>query len=130
MKYKTTFLVAAFAFANAHAVAARQAEIKSFSPVAGDFKLLEPGYQATPVAERTGYRPADPEIQMGQEFAALAPEPIPPSTTIDVVQTVRIPTWMRGSLRARGLSSNGTENLHKAARLKAAGHSGRARSGG
>ncbi|MFQ3898000.1 hypothetical protein, partial [Sphingobium sp. R-7] len=30
----------------------------------------------------------------------------------------------------RGLSSNGTENLHKAARLKAAGHSGRARSGG
>ena len=32
--------------------------------------------------------------------------------------------------RTRGLSSNGTENLHKAARLKAAGHSGRARSGG
>ena len=31
---------------------------------------------------------------------------------------------------SRGLSSNGTENLHKAARLKAAGHSGRARSGG
>jgi hypothetical protein len=32
--------------------------------------------------------------------------------------------------RTGGLSSNGTENLHKAARLKAAGHSGRARSGG
>ena len=28
-----------------------------------------------------------------------------------------------------GLSSNGTENLHKAARLKAAGHSGMAKSG-
>jgi hypothetical protein len=98
MKYKTTFLVTAFAFANAHAVSARQAEIRSFSPSVGDFKLIEPGYQALHVAERTGYQPADPEIQLDQEFAALAPDPIPRSTT-DVVQTLRIPTWMRASLR-------------------------------
>ncbi|EJL20405.1 lytic transglycosylase domain-containing protein [Novosphingobium sp. AP12] len=98
MKYKTTFLVAAFAFANAHTVAARQAEIKSFSPVAGDFQLIEPSFEAPPTAKTTGYQPADPEIQLDQEFAALAPDPIPLSKT-DVVQTLRIPTWMKGSLR-------------------------------
>jgi soluble lytic murein transglycosylase-like protein len=98
MKYKTTLFAAAVAFANPTAVFARRPEVKSFSAPAGEFKLIQPGFEGSPVVEADEAVSVGSAAKLALEFAALAPDQNPRATA-SIVQNLNIPAWMRASSR-------------------------------